>query len=279
MPEGTLYVVATPIGNLQDISRRALDVLARVDWIAAEDTRRSRILLQHHEIRKPLLALHQHNEAVASATVLKQLQAGLSVALISDAGTPLISDPGHRLVSAAHGRGLRVVPIPGPCAIVCALSASGLAAERFVFEGFLPRFPGARKARLHELSGEQRTCVFYESSHRILDTLGDMVELLGAQRPAVLARELTKVYETVRSANLEGLLRWVRDVPEQQRGEFVLVVAGGLSGPSAELSPDERKVLEVLRSELPVKQAVSLAARLTGRSRNLLYAWAMRMRR
>lgn len=274
---GVLHVVATPIGNLADITRRAVDVLGRVDVIAAEDTRYTRRLLAHLGISKPLVSLHEHNEAQRLVGLLARLEAGESVALVSDAGTPLISDPGFRLVRAAQQRGLPVVPIPGACSIIAALSVAGLPTDRFVFEGFLPARASARQRHLQSLRLEPRTLVFLESSHRIAAALHDLMTTLGATRMATVARELTKRYETVRLDSLGGLAGWVAARAEREKGEFVLVVAGASVEPERQhttcLAPEA--VLGSLLEELPVKQAVRLAARLTGTSRNALYRLAL----
>jgi 16S rRNA (cytidine1402-2'-O)-methyltransferase len=267
---GVLYVVATPIGNLRDISARALDVLREASLIAAEDTRHTRKLLSHYGIGTPLVALHEHNEREATVALLAILQQGGAVALVSDAGTPLISDPGFFLVRSARQAGFRAVPVPGPCALITALSVAGLPTNRFVFEGFLPPKPAARRQRLHELAGESRTLVCYESSHRIRDCLADMAIELGSERAATLARELTKVFETVRHGTLGELAAWLQADGNRRKGEFVVVVQGA---PEAAVADEgaARHVLEVLLAELPLKQAASLAARITGVSKNTLY--------
>lgn len=276
-----LYVVATPIGNLADITRRAVDVLARVDLIAAEDTRHTRRLLAHIGISKPLLSLHEHNEGQRLVGLLARLEAGESIALVSDAGTPLISDPGFRLVRAAQHRGLSVAPVPGACSIIAALSVAGLPTDRFAFEGFLPTRTSARQRYLHGLRYESRTLVFLESSHRIVAALHDLTAIFGATRMATLARELTKRYETARLDTLGGLTEWIAEQAEREKGEFVLVVDGARAEPdqrhAADLAPEA--VLKVLLEELPVKQAVRLAARLTGVPRNALYRLALEQRR
>ena len=270
---GVLYVVATPIGNLDDLSPRARQVLAEVDVVAAEDTRHSGNLLNHFGIRTPLLSLHDHNEAERAEQLIPRLQAGDSVALISDAGTPLISDPGFELVRAARHAGITVTPVPGACALVAALSASGLPTDRFVFEGFLPVKPTARRERLGVLAGEHRTLVFYESVHRLKESLEDMAAAFGAERPAVLARELTKLHESLREAPLQDLADWAGKDPAAGKGEVVLVVAGAAqTGPS---DGEGERVLKALLKELPVKQAAALAAEITGLKKNALYEKAL----
>ena len=223
---GTLYIVATPIGNVADFSERAIKVLQQVAVIAVEDTRHSGRLLQAHSINTPMLSCHEHNETERSEQLLKRVANGEDVALISDAGTPLVSDPGFHLVRMAHQRGCKVVPIPGPSAVIAALSCAGLPTDRFVFEGFLPAKQGARLARLQELQNDPRTLVFYEAPHRIEECLQDMVAVMGAERPATLARELTKTFETIIPATLGELHAKVQADENQRKGEFVLVVAG-----------------------------------------------------
>jgi len=268
---GTLYVVATPIGNLGDISARAIEILKQVDRIAAEDTRHSRRLMQHFAIQTPMLALHEHNERNLAPTLVEQLQAGQSIALVSDAGTPLISDPGFNLVRLAREAGVRVVPIPGPSALVCALSAAGLATDRFVFEGFLPAKSAARRNRLEQLAREPRTLVFYESSHRIAECLADMADVFGRERRAVLARELTKQFETIRQDQLGTLQHWVETDSNQQKGEMVVLVEGWSQPQDDTLDAEAEHILQVLMEELPIKTAAKLAARLTGLNKRELY--------
>ena len=270
---GQLFVVATPIGNLGDLSPRARETLAAVDLIAAEDTRHSRHLLAHFGIRRPLVALHEHNERERSGQLIERLRAGESVALISDAGTPLISDPGYRLVRAAREAGVPVVPIPGPSALIAALSVAGLPTDRFVFEGFLPAKAQARRSRLQVLAGEPRTLVFYESSHRIQAMLGDLAATFGAAREAVLARELTKQFEQIEGGRLDQLCAWLDADEHHRRGEFVVLVAG--APPEEAEAGDARRMLEILLRELPVKRAAAVAAELTGRRRNELYRLAL----
>ena len=274
---GALYIVATPIGNLSDMTARAVEVLRAVSLIAAEDTRHSGVLLRHFGIGTPCLAYHEHNERQQTEKLLERLRHRETVALISDAGTPLLSDPGYHLVRAAHAAGIRVIPIPGPSAAMAALSVSGVPTDRFVFEGFLPVKKAARRERLTALHSETRTLVFYEAPHRLLAALEDMAEILGHGREAVLARELTKIHETIRKDSLEGLWRWVEQDHEQQQGECVLVVQG--AAPVADhTDADLRRILGVLLEELPLKQAVTLATKITGERRNRLYQWAVEMK-
>ena len=273
---GTLYVVATPIGNLEDISARALRVLREVALIAAEDTRHSARLLQHFGINTPLAACHEHNEREQGSRLVQRLLAGADLALISDAGTPLISDPGYHLVRNARAAGVRVVPVPGACALIAALSASGLASDRFVFEGFLPARATARRQRLQALLEEPRTLILYEAPHRLLECLADLSELFGVERPAVLARELSKTFETIKGAPLGELHDWVAADSNQQRGECVLLVEGWQAPEGEEaLSAEALRVLDLLLAELPLKRAAALAAEITGVRKNLLYQQAL----
>lgn len=267
---GTLHVVATPIGHRDDISARAIETLRRVKVIAAEDTRHTRPLLQHLNIDTPLVALHDHNERTAVDGLVERMLGGDDVALVSDAGTPLISDPGFRLVRAARAAGLRVSPIPGPSAVVAALSVAGLPSDRFIFEGFLSAKAGARRSRLAELAGESRTLIFYESSHRIVESLEDMRDAFGADREAVVARELTKMFETVLGDPLSVLVERVSSNPNQQKGEFVVMVAGREAGEDERLSEGLR-VFAILKDELPPARAAKLAAAITGAPRKALY--------
>ena len=274
---GVLYVVATPIGNLADISARARDVLAEVDVVAAEDTRHSGTLLKHLGIDTPLLSLHDHNKAKRAPLLVARLMAGESVALISDAGTPLISDPGFDLVRAARVAGVTVTPVPGASALVAALSVSGLPTDRFVFEGFLPAKQAARRERLGGLSAEHRTLVFYESVHRLKESLEDMAAAFGPQRPAVLARELTKLHEGVREAPLRALAEWAASDPAAAKGEVVLMVAGAPAAGAEALDGEVERILKLLLAELPVKQAAALAAAITGLNKNPLYERALEL--
>ncbi|MBS0432806.1 MAG: 16S rRNA (cytidine(1402)-2'-O)-methyltransferase [Proteobacteria bacterium] len=270
MNAGILWVVATPIGNLEDLSPRAQRILREVSVIAAEDTRHSKPLLAHAGIGTPLVALHEHNEHEAVAPLLQRLQAGEHVALISDAGTPLVSDPGFRLVRAARKHGIRVSTAPGACAAIAALSIAGLPSDRFVFEGFLPAKAAARRRRLRELSGETRTLVIYESAHRILECCGDLCELFGAQREACLLRELTKLHETALGDTLQAIRARLEEDLNQQRGEFVFVVAGAVEDDDGRLV-EGRRIHALLREELPPAQAARLAAAISGAPRRALY--------
>ncbi len=269
-PPGTLHIVATPIGNLGDLSARALETLKAVDAICAEDTRHTRQLLSHFGVDRPLLALHQHNEDAQAAQLVARMGCGDSLALVSDAGTPLVSDPGYRLVRAARAAGIRVSPVPGACAAIAALSVAGLASDRFVFEGFLPAKASARRERLGKLAGEPRTLIFYESAHRIEETLADLVEAFGEDRPAVLARELTKLFETVLDGGLAEVRAKVRADPNQRRGEFVLVVEGAGEDADARLI-EGRRLYAKLVEHLPPSTAAKLAAELSGAARKALY--------
>lgn len=267
---GKLYVVATPIGNLGDLPPRAEKVLSEVDCIAVEDTRHSGQLLTRFGINKPLISIHEHNERERAGGLIERLLGGENIALISDAGTPLISDPGFVLVRAAREAGIAVSPVPGPSAAIAALSVAGLPSDHFYFEGFLPHKQGARKKRLHALAGETATMIFYESPHRIDGTLQDMSEIFGEDRQASFARELTKLHETVITGTLEELLGFVESDVNQRRGEIVLVVAGHRPDVLG-VSPEDERVMDILLKELPLKKAAKLASEITGASRNELY--------
>jgi len=269
-PAGTLFVVATPIGNLGDLSSRALDTLKSVATICAEDTRHTRQLLAHYGVEKPLVALHEHNEEQLAAKIVARLLGGESLALVSDAGTPLISDPGFRLVRAARAAGVRVSPVPGACAFVAALSAAGLPSDRFVFEGFLPAKASARRERLVRLVAEPRTLVFYESAHRIEEALADLAAAFGDERPAVLARELTKLFETVLDGTLAELRAKVAADANQRKGEFVLLVQGAGEDADAQIA-EGRRLYAKLSEHLPPSTAAKLAAELSGAPRKALY--------
>jgi 16S rRNA (cytidine1402-2'-O)-methyltransferase len=272
---GILYVVATPIGHLEDISYRAVAILRQVDLVAAEDTRDSAKLFKRYCVNTPCTSLHEHNEEKQAERLLRRLIAGDSVALISDAGTPLISDPGFRLVLAAHRAGVRVSPIPGACAAIAALSVAGLPSDHFVFEGFLPTKAEARRRRLRTCASEPRTLIFYEASHRIVRSLEDMRDCLGAARQAVVARELTKAFETVHGASLEKLCEWVLEDGNRQRGEFVVLVQGFSQAPDQESESEIRRILSLLLADLPLNTAVRLAAQITGQSKNKIYRIAL----
>jgi 16S rRNA (cytidine1402-2'-O)-methyltransferase len=273
--EPALYVVATPIGNLRDISLRALDTLAAADLIAAEDTRNTAHLLTHHGISaKRLLALHQHNERGAAEKITALLAQGLSVALVTDAGTPAISDPGALLVEAARAAGHRVIPIPGANAALAALSASGLTSPHFLFHGFLPNKTAARRRALQELSALQCTLVFYEAPHRIVECVTDLQAVLGGEREIVFARELTKLFENIHRCPLADAAAWLDADANNQRGEFVLLVSGAEPENGA-VNAEALRVLEELLRELPLKQAVQLATKITGANRNALYQAAL----
>lgn len=273
---GTLYVVATPIGNLDDMTPRALQVLKSVALIAAEDTRHSLRLLQHFGISTPLAACHEHNEREDGGRFLGRLQAGEHIALISDAGTPLISDPGYHLVRQARAAGVRVVPVPGACAVIAALSAAGLPSDRFIFEGFLPAKAAARASRLAVLQEEPRTMIFYEAPHRILESVQAMELAFGADRPAVLARELTKTFETLKGVPLAELRAFIEADPNQQRGECVVLVGGWVAPVGEEaVGADALRILDLLLAEMPLKRAAALAAQITGVRKNLLYQAAL----
>ncbi len=270
LKKGTLYVVATPIGNLSDISARARDVLAHADLICAEDTRHTRQLLNALGLERPLLALHDHNEADRVQQILAHLQACKSLALVSDAGTPLISDPGYHLVRELRAAGVAISPIPGPCAAIAALSVAGIASDRFSFEGFLPAKSNARRERLQKLALETRTLVFYESSHRIEECLADMQVAFGAEREAVLARELTKLFETVLDGTLANIFEKVSVDANQRKGEFVLVIAGAPEDQDAELLEGKRLYAKLVEYMKP-SQAAKVAADLSGAPRKALY--------
>lgn len=276
--KGFLYIVATPIGNLEDISQRAISILNSVDGILAEDTRHSRILLDKLNIRKEIFSLHEHNEPIEAEKYCRYiLEEGKSLALISDAGTPLISDPGYLLVRKAQDLNIKVVPIPGPSAVITALSASGLPTDRFIFLGFLPAKKLARQKRLESLMHETSTLIFYEAPHRIIETLENMMEIFGETREAVLARELTKTFETIHRASLKDLFHFVNSDANQTRGEMVLLVAGvSLTAQEKEeasenISLENMQILKILAEELPPKKAAHLTGKITGISKQVLY--------
>ena len=275
--ESGLYVVATPIGNFGDMSQRAVDVLRQVDLIAAEDTRHSRRLLQHFGIETPLMAYHDHSDERALRRIIGCFEAGESVALVSDAGTPLVSDPGYRLVRSVQDEGHKVFPIPGACAAVAALSATGLPTDRFLFEGFLPAKRGARENRLRALRTESATLIFYEAPHRIVDTLEALVGVFGPVREAALAREVTKLYETIRRLPLSALAQFVREDNNQQKGEIVLLVAGA-SARESQLDTDVASLLVRLAQELPAKRAAAVVAEHTGLRKKQLYDYLLSLK-
>ena len=273
---GTLYVVATPIGNLADMVPRAIETLQTVSLIAAEDTRHSSRLLAHFDIKTPTVAYHDHSDEHRTEQLISRLQNGENIALISDAGTPLVSDPGYRLVRKAREQGIQIVPIPGACAMVAALSAAGLPSDRFAFEGFLPAKQVARITQLESLSADARTLIFYEAPHRILETLQDMLAVFGAEREVVIAREITKTFETIKGDKLSAMVDWVASDTNQQRGEIVLMVHGASKLENAEISADHERIMRLLLEELPVKQASTLGAKITGLKKNFLYDWALK---
>ena len=270
-----LYVVPTPLGNLADLTRRAEEILRTVPWVAAEDTRHSGPLLKQLGAQARTIPAHQHNEHEAAARIVEKLQAGEAVALISDAGTPGISDPGARIVAAVRAAGCKVIPLPGPCAVTTALSASGLLDEHFLFYGFLPSKGGQRRQALEELRDLSSALVFYEAPHRVLETVEDMATVFG-DRTLVIARELTKLFETIHSLPLPEALDWLKADPNRQRGEFVLMLSGA-SG-EADSGEGERVLKLLLADGLPTKQAAKLAASITGASKNALYDLALSLK-
>ena len=273
-----LYVVATPIGNLGDITLRALETLRGVDLVACEDTRHAKHLLDHHGLRAPTLALHQHNENEAAVKLIRLLGEGKRIALISDAGTPGVSDPGARTVAAVRAAGFRVVPLPGANAAITALSAAGLLDERFLFVGFLPAKVGARKTAITQLADVAAALVFYEAPHRVLETVSDLAELLSARHEIIIARELTKLFEQIERLPLAQALEWLEADANRQRGEFVLIVSAPPAREAAALDAAAEHVLTTLLAELPVKQAVKLATEITGQPKNALYARALTLK-
>jgi len=270
---GNLYIVATPIGNLADMAPRAVATLKKVNCIAAEDTRHSAPLLHYFQITTPVVSYHDHNEREQTPLLIERLVAGEEIALISDAGTPLINDPGFQLIRAAIAQNISIIPLPGANAIICALSGAGIPSDRFVFEGFLPAKNKARRDHLIELRHEPRTLVFYESPYRLLETLTDLIEIFGGTRQAVIARELTKIHETFLRDTLENLAILVQSDANQQRGEIVLIVAGAPEiSELAEREAEAQRIFAILQSELPASQAVALAAKITGVRKNPLYS-------
>jgi 16S rRNA (cytidine1402-2'-O)-methyltransferase len=280
MPEkNALYVVATPIGNLRDISLRALDILASVDVVAAEHIQNSKHLLAAHGITVKLISLHQHNEIAVTDKILALLDAGKSVALVTDAGTPGISDPGAILVKNAREQGYSVVPVPGANAAICALSASGLMTPYFLFYGFLPAKSGLRKRELTALQSQSCTLIFYEAPHRILACVADMITIFGPQRGLTVARELTKLFETIHTGTLQETLVWLQADANQQKGEFVLLVSGAEIPSKTAMDERSQHTLQCLLTELPLKQAVKLATAITGENKNALYQLALELKK
>lgn len=273
--QGILYIVATPIGNLGDMTPRAVETLQQVELIAAEDTRHSSKLLHHFGITTRCQAYHEHNERELAPRLVERMLRGESIALVSDAGTPLVSDPGYHLVRESRIAGIAVVPVPGPSAMIAALSASGLPSDRFSFEGFLPAKSAARRQCLQALVDESRTLIFYESTHRIESSLADMAEVFGEQRYAVVARELTKRFETIHGDALSELITWMANDEDQRKGEFVVMVQGAAAREDEGVSPEAERVLKILLDDLPVKQAAALAAKITGLKKNALYKHAL----
>jgi len=277
MTTAILYVVSTPIGNLQDLTPRAIETLNRVDLIAAEDTRHSGRLMQHFAISTPMVALHDHNERQRAQSLVQKLAEGQSIALISDAGTPLISDPGYHLVSAVRDAGYQVVPVVGPCALIAGLSVSGLATDRFSFYGFLPAKSSGRRQQLQQLERVTHTQVFYESPHRIVATVDDIVSVMGANRRLVLARELTKTFETVYGAKASEVQTWLAADHNQQKGEFVVLLEGAEPQQLQEIGPEEERMLTLLLAELPIKKAAAITASMTGHKKKALYDRALEL--
>jgi 16S rRNA (cytidine1402-2'-O)-methyltransferase len=277
-PLGILYVVATPIGNLQDITLRALDTLKAVDVIAAEDTRHTSGLLSHFGISKKLIAVHEHNEHQSAERLLSQLNAGERIALVTDAGTPGISDPGAVVVDLVRKAGVKVVPVPGVSAVITALSASGIVQNGFMFHGFLPASGAARRKVLEALKTQTVTLVIYEAPHRIVDSIADMCAVLGGERRITFARELTKTFETIYSCNLSDAVAWLEADTNQQRGEFVLLIEAAALKDAEEMPEEAVRVLKLLLAELPLKQAVKLATEITHEKKNVLYEFALQLK-
>ncbi len=276
--KNALYVVATPIGNLADISLRALDVLRGVDLVACEDTRHARHLLDHHGIRVQTLAVHQHNENEAANKLIAILAEGKSIALISDAGTPAISDPGARTVAAVRAAGFPVIPLPGASAAIAALSAAGMTEDRFLFVGFLPSKSSARRAAIKELAAISAVLVIYEAPHRVLETVANLAEVLEPQREIVIAREVTKLFEQIERLLLPDASAWLTADPNRQRGEFVLLVSGAVTSEKSEIDLQTERMLTILLAELPLKQAAKLTAEITGQPKNALYQRALALK-
>jgi 16S rRNA (cytidine1402-2'-O)-methyltransferase len=275
---GRLYVVATPIGNLGDLSPRAREILQGVALVAAEDTRHTALLMRHFAIATPMVSLHEHNELERAAELIERMRSGASIAVVSDAGTPAISDPGYALVCAAAAAGIEILAVPGPCAAIAALSIAALPTARFCFEGFLPARDASRRARLQELADEERTLIFYESPHRLAETLQDSAAIFGTGRDAVIARELTKVHESVYRGTLAELAVRAKQEKDFTRGEIVLLIAGAIPQPSAGTGAELDRVLRILLEQLPLKQAAGLAAQITGTRDNEVYKRALQLK-
>lgn len=271
---GVLYVVATPIGNMQDLTLRAQDILTHVDLIAAEDTRHSRYLLNHFSINTPLMALHEHNEQQATQKLLAQLQQGKNIALISDAGTPLISDPGSELTRILHAENIKIVPIPGASAVISALSVAGFPADQFIFAGFIPPKENARRQFLETFLTEIRTTVFYEAPHRILSCITAMEQVFGDKREIALVKELTKLFETIYRAPLSDVITWLEEDPVRQKGEFVIVLSGA-TPQECSIDAETQRILNLARQQLPLKKAAKLVSDITGISKNQLYQFGV----
>ncbi|MCL9781480.1 16S rRNA (cytidine(1402)-2'-O)-methyltransferase [Vibrio sp. S4M6] len=271
----TLYIVPTPIGNLSDITQRAIEVLTEVDLIAAEDTRHTGKLLSYFNIHTKTFALHDHNEQQKAQVLVEKILQGHSIALVSDAGTPLISDPGYHLVHQCRQAGVRVVPLPGACAVITALSASGLPSDRFCFEGFLPAKSKARVDKLNSIAKHSHTSIFYESTHRILDSLQDMLHVLGSEREVVLARELTKTFETIQGLPLGELIEWVKLDQNRTKGEMVVLVHGYRETSQNEIPAEAIRLLTLLAKELPLKKAAAITAEMHNLKKNALYKWGL----
>ena len=272
---GTLYVVATPIGNLGDITLRALEILKNVDAIAAEDTRHTSGLLSHFGISKKLIAVHQHNEQQSAEKLLLQLKNGVNIALVTDAGTPAVSDPGAIVVKIVREAGIKVVPIPGASAVIAALSASGITQNGFYFYGFLPASGAARRKMFAQLKAQTVTLVFYEAPHRIIECVEDIAKVLGDNRQITFCRELTKTFETIYTCPASRASAWLQADTNQQRGEFVLLVEAAPVVETQEISEEAQRVLKCLMNELPLKQAVALATEITNLKKNDLYEFAL----
>jgi len=275
---GLLYVVATPIGNLSDITLRALEVLKSVDAIAAEDTRHTSGLLSHFGIAKKLIAVHEHNEHQSAEKLLVLLLAGQNIALVTDAGTPAVSDPGAIVVDLVRKAGIKVVPIPGASAVIAALSASGISQNGFLFYGFLPASGSARRKTLEILKAQAVTLVFYEAPHRIIESIVDMAAVLGADRRITIAREITKTFETIYSCELSKAEAWLQADANQQRGEFVLLVEAAAIKDAEEIPEDTVRILKLLLADVPLKQAVQLTTEITGEKKNVLYELALSLK-